>query len=89
MARCVNLGYAESRVWKSGNLIHVAGFNLGLLMRRLIGVGTPREAAALSAWFLTTQFGGCYWLVLVVIVQDAVGEIRAGAVMFGITQGNR
>ena len=23
-------------------LIHTAGFNLGLLMRRLIGVGTPR-----------------------------------------------
>jgi transposase len=23
-------------------LIHVAGFNLGLLMRQLIGVGTPR-----------------------------------------------
>jgi hypothetical protein len=23
-------------------LIHAAGFNLGLLMRRLIGVGTPR-----------------------------------------------
>ena len=24
-------------------LIHTAGFNLGLLMRRLIGVGTPRS----------------------------------------------
>jgi hypothetical protein len=35
-------------------LIHTAGFNLGLLMRRVIGVGTPRSlqgrlAAALSA----------------------------------------
>lgn len=69
-------------------LIHVAGFNLGLLMRRLIGVGTPREAAALSAWLLTTQFGGCYWLALVVIVQDAEGEIIPGAVMFGVAPGN-
>ena len=24
-------------------LIHTAGFNLGLLMRQLIGVGTPRS----------------------------------------------
>ena len=24
-------------------LIHASGFNLGLLMRHLIGVGTPRE----------------------------------------------
>lgn len=28
-------------------------------------------------------------LVLMIIVQDAVGEINAGAVMLGITQGNR
>jgi len=30
-----------------------------------------------------------YRLVLMIIVQDAVGEISAGAVMLGITQGNR
>jgi len=28
-------------------LVHVAGFNLGVLMRNLIGTGTPRELAAL------------------------------------------
>lgn len=27
-------------------LIHVAGHNLGILMRLLIGAGTPKEAAA-------------------------------------------
>src|SRR5258708_11989017 len=27
-------------------LVHVAGHNLGILMRLLIGAGTPREAAA-------------------------------------------
>ena len=31
-------------------LLHVAGFNLGILMRALFGCGTPREAAsAISA----------------------------------------
>jgi transposase len=29
-------------------LIHVAGFNLGILMRALFGCGTPREAASAS-----------------------------------------
>ena len=40
------------RAWLRGRenvhkryLIHVAGFNLGLLMRALYGKGTPREAA--------------------------------------------
>ena len=32
-------------------LIHVAGYNLGLIMRLLTGAGTPREfAARASAW---------------------------------------
>ena len=33
-------------------LIHVAGFNLGVLMRALHGQGTPREAADARAAFL-------------------------------------
>ena len=40
------------RAWLRGReniakryLIHVAGFNLGVLMRALIGCGTPRESA--------------------------------------------
>jgi transposase len=40
------------RAWLRGRenvhkryLIHVAGFNLGLLMRALYGKGTPKEAA--------------------------------------------
>src|ERR687885_540082 len=48
------------RTWLRGRenvhkryLIHVAGHNLGLLMRLLIGAGTPREAAARAqAWLL-------------------------------------
>jgi transposase len=43
------------RTWLRGRdnvhkryLVHVAGHNLGILMRLLIGAGTPREAAALA-----------------------------------------
>jgi hypothetical protein len=47
-------------------LIHTSGFNLGLLMRRLIGVGTPRGlqgrliavVATLLAWRECS--GACY-----------------------------
>ena len=44
------------RTWLRGRenvqkryLIHVCGFNLGLLMRALTGAGTPKEAAAHAA----------------------------------------
>jgi hypothetical protein len=50
------------RTWLRGRenihkryLIHVAGHNLGLLMRLLIGAGTPKEAAA-SGWCLVVLF---------------------------------
>ena len=47
------------RVWLRGRdnvqkryLIHVAGYNLGLIMRLLTGAGTPREFQRQeSAWF--------------------------------------
>ena len=46
------------RAWLRGRenlhkryLIHVAGHNLGLLMRHLIGAGTPKEAIA-RGWAL-------------------------------------
>jgi transposase len=44
-------------------LIHAGGFNLGLLMRRLIGVGTPRGlqgrlATALTALLVLIR---CLW----------------------------
>lgn len=49
------------RAWLRGRenlhkryLIHVAGFNLGILMRARFGCGTPREAAdaAFAVWFV-------------------------------------
>jgi hypothetical protein len=32
--------------------VHVAAYNLGLVMRQLIGAGTPKELAARGAWLL-------------------------------------
>src|SRR6202011_1334864 len=47
------------RTWLRGRenvhkryLVHVAGHNLGILMRLLIGAGTPREAAARAPAYL-------------------------------------
>jgi transposase len=47
------------RAWLRGRenihkryLIHVAGFNLGVLMRALHGQGTPREAAEVAYAFV-------------------------------------
>ena len=55
------------RAWLRGRenvhkryLIHVAGFNLGILIRALFGYGTPKEAAVTGSAFLfaiQTDFG--------------------------------
>src|SRR3954451_18301798 len=67
------------RVWLRGRenvqkryLIHVAGYNFGLVMRLLTGAGTPRELAArASAWLgvvLTPEDG--LIAVLLVAIED-------------------
>jgi len=77
------------RTWLRGRdnvhkryLVHVAGHNLGILMRLLIGAGTPREAAARAlayAFFFYTEravtvvlVAACYngFAVVVVAVAD-------------------
>ena len=47
------------RTWLRGRenvhkryLVHIAGYNLGVLMRALFGAGTPKEIAAIKAAFL-------------------------------------
>src|SRR3954463_7427774 len=66
------------RTWLRGRenvhkryLIHVAGHNLGLLMRRLIGAGTPKEAVA-SGWciliLLPTSDGAADAAILIVLL---------------------
>lgn len=53
------------------SMIHVAGFNLGILMRALIGRGTPREAASAKD------------ALLFIIQTDAVLAIAIFAVING------
>src|SRR6185369_3486706 len=70
------------RTWLRGRenvhkryLIHVAGHNLGLLMRLLIGAGTPKEAVA-RGWYvfvlLPTTNGATYAAILMVLVANRV-----------------
>jgi transposase len=51
--------YPDSRTWLRGRenihkryLVHVAGYNLGVLMRALFGAGTPKEAANIRFAFI-------------------------------------
>ena len=70
------------RVWLRGRenvqkryLIHVAGYNLGVLMRALYGQGTPREAAeAVSALIFVLQSDAALAFGLIATVN---GELAA------------
>ena len=58
-------------------LIHVAGYNLGLLMRLLIGAGTPKEAVARGWCFLVllpTTDGAADRAILMVLVANSAGS---------------
>ncbi len=51
-------------------LIHVAGFNLGILMRALFGSGTPREAAsAKSTLLFVIQFDAALAIAIVANIE--------------------
>jgi hypothetical protein len=66
------------RTWLRGRenvrkryLIHVAGHNLGLLMRLLIGAGTPREPAARAqAWLLVFLAPDLVVFGIVIVADD-------------------
>ena len=67
------------RTWLRGRenvhkryLIHVAGHNLGILMRLLIGAGTPKKAAARGRAFLFVNDRD-ETLAIVVIFLDEAG----------------
>ena len=48
-------------------LVHVAGYNLGLIMRLLIGAGTPRELLArASAHLLAVTTADAFTGILIV-----------------------
>ena len=75
------------RVWLRGRdnvqkryLIHVAGYNLGLLMRLLTGAGTPRELIAMaSAQLLAVLQPDGVLIVMIFVVAD--NQYAAFAVM--------
>src|ERR1700693_4069089 len=65
------------RTWLRGRenvhkryLVHVAGHNLGILMRLLIGAGTPREAAARGLAYLLFVYGPAVAIILVAASPD-------------------
>ena len=68
------------RAWLRGRenihkryLVHVAGFNLGILMRALFGYGTPREAASTrSAHLFVIQIEIA---LVIVMIGDIDGEL--------------
>jgi hypothetical protein len=66
------------RTWLRGRdnvhkryLIHVAGHNLGILMRLLIGAGTPKEAAARTLAYLL--FDDTAPIVAIILVASGDG----------------
>ena len=71
------------RAWLRGRenvhkryLIHVAGFNLGLLMRALHGQGTPREAAeAVYALIFVVQMEAVTVLELILLADGEAAAI--------------
>jgi transposase len=75
------------RVWLRGRdnvqkryLIHVAGHNLGLLMRMLTGAGTPREFIAMaSARLLAVLQPDGVFIVMIFVAAD--NQCAAFAVM--------
>src|SRR5512144_1481560 len=54
-------------------LIHVAGHNLGILMRHLIGAGTPKEAARRQLLLLVVQVEDTAATVVVAIDEAGIG----------------
>ena len=73
------------RAWLRGRenlhkryLVHVAGYNLGLIMRLLVGAGTPREFLARVAahlLVLTTAEGAT--IVILAVATDTKAAILA------------
>jgi hypothetical protein len=81
------------RTWLRGRenvhkryLLHVAGHNLSLLMRQLIGAGTPKEAVAggYGAWFVLVTPAGAVLVAQVVLIISEEGETAFAAICFAV-----
>ena len=71
----------QTRTWLRGRenvhkryLIHVAGFNLGILMRALFGSGTPKEAASANTAFLFVVLTNAALALALIVDIDIGGE---------------
>ena len=72
-AACAGLGFRGRENIAKRYLIHVADFNLGVLMRALTGRGTPKEAADAASgllWIVQTDEA---WAIIL-FVPDIGGD---------------
>jgi len=85
-AHCLETG-GMRRTWLRGHanilkryLVHVAGFNLGIVMRKMLGAGTPRGLAALHA-LMRRLFGIA--MALEKWIDDSLGQFPGiGPIIF-------
>jgi transposase len=80
------------RTWLRGRenvhkryMIHVAGHNLGILMRHLIGAGTPKQAAARGRALLFVVYREEILAMLLFAVPDADGRGDFGVLIVAVT----
>jgi transposase len=80
------------RTWLRGRenvhkryLIHVAGHNLGILMRHLIGAGTPKEAAARGRVLLLVVHSEEILAMVLFAIPDADGPGDFGIFIVAVT----
>ena len=57
------------------SIIHIAGFNLGILLRALFGFGTPRGWADAPAALLIARIGNLNLLILVIWLPNVADKI--------------
>jgi transposase len=85
------------RAWLRGGenlkkryLVHVAGYNLGLVMRLLVGAGTPREfLARASAHLLLLTAGDGAVTAILIVATDTEAAILVVSVQTGPHDGSR
>ena len=67
-------------------LVHVAGHNLSLLMRQLIGAGTPREAVAGGYGYIFVLIAptGAVLVAQIVLIVSEDGETDFAAICFAV-----
>ena len=67
-------------------LLHVAGHNLSLLMRQLIGAGTPREAVAggYGAVLVLVTPAGAVLVAQIVLIISKDGDTAFAAISFAV-----